>query len=273
MTKIEYEKKYIAFLDVLGFKELVFQDNKSKLETYFAVVQDAFKLAGINNDEVTKVSISDSIILMTNDSVKHLRMIVRAIRTIQTGLASIDIWMRGAITFGEIFFDDKSNIIVGPGFINSYLLEQEAIYPRVIIDPKILAKLKMNRREFYNEINHFEGPLSETDRLEFKLIHEYDNLFFERQTPNDAVFICYASQVLSQSFKQMLKNSNRSTMMDTVYNHIRKNLYNSQNHFSKYLWLKKYFHEVIIEYGVEIPVAKDLESEKVFSWKEKFQNL
>ncbi len=41
--RINYEKSYVAFLDVLGFKNLVYSkidSDKKKIETYFATVHN-----------------------------------------------------------------------------------------------------------------------------------------------------------------------------------------------------------------------------------------
>lgn len=38
--RIEYKDSYVAFLDVLGFKKLVMDNNQDKLEKYIEVVED-----------------------------------------------------------------------------------------------------------------------------------------------------------------------------------------------------------------------------------------
>ena len=49
---------------------------------------------------------------------------------------------RGAISTGNFFCDDT--MVWGTGLVNSYLLENKvAIYPRIIIDPKLIGELKI----------------------------------------------------------------------------------------------------------------------------------
>lgn len=69
---------------------------------------------------------------------------MRTLIKLQTKLITQGILVRGAISFGELFSDDTHNIVVGPGLINAYRLEAKAIYPRIIIDRKIIPLLYEN---------------------------------------------------------------------------------------------------------------------------------
>jgi len=242
--KIEFSNKYVAFIDVLGFSDMVYSNSKEKLEKYFEIVDMAFEIFNDDKKKLNKLAISDSIILIAEDSEESFRILLKAIRTLQTYLARRDIWVRGGISVGEVYFDSRSNTIVGKGFINAYLLEKEAIYPRVIIDPQILGKLGLTRRELYKNLN--KEPHERTDG---KLIHDYGLGNHVRYTNDDALFVCYANKVLARSLSTEYKpRPNEISDIEAVYEYLKKNLYNSQKHYSKYLWLKKYFQEVLHEY-------------------------
>ena len=67
-NKLEYKKSYVAFLDVLGFKNLVFnnsKDSNEKLNEYFTSVETI--IVYLKNipikKEIAYIIISDSIIL------------------------------------------------------------------------------------------------------------------------------------------------------------------------------------------------------------------
>lgn len=243
--KITYSNKYVAFIDVLGFTDLVYSNSKEKLEKYFEIVDMAFEIFGSHKKHLEKLAISDSIILAVEGTPENLKLLIQSIKTLQYFLARRDIWVRGGISYGEVYFNSNSKIIVGKGFINAYLLEKEAKYPRVIIDPQILTKLDLTRRQFYDQFN---GQPNEY-LTEGKLIHDYGLHNTPRNTEDDTFFVCYASKtILKSSIDQPLLINEGEKDLDMVYNHIRKNLYNSQKHYSKYLWLKKYFHEAIYEY-------------------------
>jgi hypothetical protein len=49
---------------------------------------------------------------------------------------------RGAITYGDLFYDNEKNIWFGPAMNRAYFLESKlAIFPRIIIDPEYAEKL------------------------------------------------------------------------------------------------------------------------------------
>lgn len=243
--KITYSNKYVAFIDVLGFTDLVYSNSNEKLEKYFDIIEMAFEIFKAHKTKIDKLAISDSIILVSEDTSASFKLLLESIKQLQYFLARRDIWVRGGISYGEVFFDTSSNIIVGKGFINAYLLEKEAKYPRVIIDPLILTKLNLTRREFYD---HFNGQPHQFI-TNGKLIHDYGLHNLNRLTEDDSIFVCYANTIIFKSTidSTFLVNENEKDL-DLIYTHIRKNLYNSQKHYSKYLWLKKYFQEVIFEY-------------------------
>ncbi len=241
--EIEFENKYVAFIDVLGFSALVERDDKKKLNTYFRVVESTFDIFDFNKAEMKKYIISDSIILIANDSLENFKLLLSAISNLQSSLAYFDIWVRGGVSFGPVYTDDQKNIIVGKGYIQAYHLEMEAKYPRVIIDPRIIAKLGFTLRTFCETLN---GPIRPDNQ---KLIHDYWG--GTRKTEDDAIFVGYAHKIIISAGKndrRLRKLLGVETLLvDTIIENIRKNIYDQQKHYHKYLWLKKYFAEVLLE--------------------------
>lgn len=266
--KIKYEKKYVAFLDVLGFSELVYSNKRvEKLEPYFEAISFAFKEFDITKAGMEKRLISDSIIIAVDDNKDALRMLLTAVRRIQSGLAMIDVWLRGAISYGDIYFRKDPDIVVGTGLINAYQLEKEAKFPRVIIDPFILSRLNLTSEGFYLTFNE---NIQESIKSK-KLIHNYGAPKQYRLTQDDAIFVCYASHIVSIALKEV-NNVDKHDYLNLIYNNIRSNLYKTQKHYPKYQWLKKYFLETIINYreywGADPKYAKLL-----FDAWQKFQKL
>lgn len=241
--KIVYQNKYVAFIDVLGFSELVDSknpDKKSKLEAYFTRIESAFENYDVKKAMLEKYVVSDSIILAVEDSEDGFRLLLNAVRMLQSSLSVLDIWVRGGISFGEVFFKKEPNIVVGEGYIKAYLLEKQASFPRIIIDPRIFAKLNLTMEEFYRRFN---GPISEDYRNE-KLIHGHELSNAYRLNNNDANYVCYASHLITEAMQGKLYKGEKS--LNVVYKNLRTNLYSSQAHYAKYLWLKNYFLEVIL---------------------------
>ncbi|HXD94673.1 MAG TPA: hypothetical protein VNX01_15815 [Bacteroidia bacterium] len=237
--EIKYENKYIAFLDVLGFSALVEKKDQEKLEIYFFLIDEAFKAFDSKIKHVTKLIISDSIILTANDTDENFLDLITAISALQATLAVSGIWIRGGVSFGEVFCDDKRNIIVGKGYIKAYLLEQQAIYPRVIIDPVILSKMNVNRQEFYKKYNSH----TYVTPLKSKKVHDYDFDKHKRYTQDDAIFICYANLAIVHALKRL---GNKD--LEQTYHCVKHGLYGEQKHYHKYLWLRKYFLECLEEF-------------------------
>lgn len=239
---INYDKKYIAFIDVLGFTELVGNPaDTNKLESYFDSLEEIFRVleADKSKAELKMLSISDSVILMTPGSEDGLKTLLRAIQTLQSSLAQKDIWMRGGLAFGSVFYDEQKRIIVGPGFIRAFKLEGQAIFPRVIIDPIILRELNMTLPQFNN---HFNGNIADKNSL--KLVHNYANNI-PRLTDDDAIFVCYANKLIRRSMND--QENSGTTVMDKLCNDLNNRLYGKHEHYHKYLWTKKYFEEVFKE--------------------------
>ena len=154
VENINYEKSYVAFLDVLGFKKLVMSKNKKeklKLEQYFGIVNSAIEyLKEIpSKRNIGSIIISDSVILSVphgqdrQTNINKLRHLCVAVGIIQQHLALKNIWLRGAISSGDTYFNSDKRQIVGPAYINAYLLEGSvAVSPRVVLDSKIIEELE-----------------------------------------------------------------------------------------------------------------------------------
>lgn len=219
------DKKYVAFLDVLGFKELV-KSKGEKLNRYFKTIENA--LIDIKSDkaEITSQIVSDSTILACDLRVQNLEVLLKAIQTIQARCAIENIWIRGAITIGDIYFNRDLNIVVGNGLSDAYLLESQEKFPRVIIDPKILkAEYGFGTRQLF--VKRFNNA-QERDSIP-PLIHDFSEQ--NESIENEAIFVAFAERIIYENMDNL----------QIIYNNIQNELYNSQMTYQKYLWLKQYF--------------------------------
>lgn len=165
---LKYEEYYVAYMDILGFKEIVDDSNISCSEVY-SILNDSRKkiLQDIsqNNEIVLKTSdigiyvMSDSIVYYIKASTKNALMILISNCCALMGMLSVRdkiVLIRGAITKGKLI--SRDNIIFGPALTSAYLLEKEcAIYPRIIIDGAL-------KTELYNYISDLHAP-NEKDTL------------------------------------------------------------------------------------------------------------
>lgn len=219
------EKKYVAFLDVLGFKELV-RTKGEKLNRYFTTIENALIDIQSDKKEITSQLVSDSTILACDFNSQNLKLLLKAVQTIQARCAIENIWIRGAITIGDIYFNRELNIVVGNGLSDAYILESQEKFPRVIVDPKIL-KTEYGfgtRKLFIERFNNHQ----ERNRIA-PLIH--DSLEQNESIENEAIFVAFAERIIYENIDNL----------DVIYSNIQNELYNSQVTYQKYLWLKQYF--------------------------------
>ncbi|GHN01559.1 hypothetical protein WSM22_30480 [Cytophagales bacterium WSM2-2] len=269
--KENLKDKFVAYIDVMGFSNLVNRDSVADLESYFIRVIEVLDKIKVDKGQIESFLISDAIILIAPSGLKGLKDIILATRRIQSALLWKKILLRGAISYGQVFYDKKDNIIVGKGFIKAYLLEQEAIYPRVIVDPSIIRIIADDKEAFIQSIQKDSG-----DKYDDRLIYTKSQF---SQIDDDCIFIDYANKsVLQLSLNENIKK---------VYETIVKNLYGEQKLYSKYVWLRDYFTEwlKLTKFNIEVRYReasffdrtaspmRDKHYRMIADWLKKFERL
>lgn len=225
-----YEERVIAFLDILGFKEIVRDNGLDEIKSLFQVIFDSedarsiFRLSDEKSDDekenyntvleqIEIRVISDSVIIsVPNNSIWSLAVIVDVCYYLQCQLLSFEnpVYLRGAIDIGEIYFDER--LVFGKGLISSYLAQEHyAIYPRIIFTEKV----KEDQLLSFGEENS-------------KVLKDEDSYFF----------IDYVRHYIAATSSDDLKTNNK-------YLKFKKSIADNLYHYSdprvreKYLWLKK----------------------------------
>jgi len=252
-----FENKFVAFLDVMGFSNLVSQNNLDQLDRYFFHVNQILIKLKDSGPKINFLSISDSIIIVSPVGLNGLIQIIRAIKEIQITLLRKGILLRGALSYGPVFFDNINNILVGKGYIKAYKLESQAIYPRVIIDPLIITIVNQESESSINK-----------DRTSFLKSINKDGILVYQNNANslikdDAVFIHY-SEILDS-------NNKIHKTITSVYEMIKNNLYTDQSIFDKYIWIKNYYLESLK--NVDTEMLHSSTRKAIEDWKEKFERL
>jgi len=238
---INYTKSYVAFLDVLGFKNLIYSNkkaDKNKVESYFGIVNSAIdylKTIDAKRD-IGSIVISDSIILSVpfgnskQENIEKLKQLSIAIALIQFALSVKDIWLRGAISFGDTYFDKDNNQVVGEAYINAYLLEEKlAITPRVILDNKILKELKFKSAALLiKEINNVQ-----VNNWGVDILYDWDNvknssILLEKDIPLFIDYLDFTTSFLEEGY------------IDDIIENIENNMYNNTNLYKKFKWVSTY---------------------------------
>lgn len=153
MDTYEYTECYIAFLDMLGFKNFVNDNSCNGIIEIFHTfnhkpISEAY--LGIESivskstvDELKIKVMSDSICLYIDAKVPDALMcLFMSCSLLQFELLdhSTPIFLRGAIVLGEIYTDN--DITFGPGLTSAYLMEENnAKYPRIILTKEVLSNI------------------------------------------------------------------------------------------------------------------------------------
>jgi len=150
-----YHKKFVAFLDLLAMKHLILTRNGKSGEEREAL-EKIDKIKGIveietkaldKDDDFSLLHISDSFIFTCSDN--DILQLIQLLATIQMRiLLECHFQLRGAITYGDVYVADEGKQIIGPAYINAYILqENDAIYPRIILHNSFLDRLKESGRD------------------------------------------------------------------------------------------------------------------------------
>ena len=191
-TKAKKERALVAFIDVLGFKNIVVQQPERAI-----LITVLLKMLGRRGkDKLQIYSFSDCMYIMCKVSDKEkdtkLREVVEYLSYIQgsflesaaeryqfntgskieSGIMEDVNMVRGALTYGEIFLcDETSNVFLGTAVNTAYVLESaRAKCPGILIDKEILKDFKSltdGKIEYFESIKELCKAL-ETESKEIR---------------------------------------------------------------------------------------------------------
>lgn len=255
-SNLKYEQRIVAFIDILGFKEIVKQSEKdtTKIELLYSVLdflkgwetsdkwdlkfveieEDAQKKGVANFDirgKTNTTSFSDSIVV----SVKVDNNVNEMTSTLVVNLAYIGalliekgILFRGGLTIGNIIHNDNGTVF-GQALIEAYYLEtKSAKYPRIVLSDKLIRELnypletKRNRYPYHQYIDRFaDGCIGFHQMIYYQVIESWTEM-----TPEKMI-------------------SSLANVRKTIINGLDSSFENPDV-FEKYKWLKEQYNNLII---------------------------
>ena len=175
--RYEYEDRYVGFLDILGFSDLIhrtlgaspsvaIEDVIRALEVPEEVQLDGIILGRIGDISAarhTLTAFSDCVAISTIASEQGLMNLLFHVRAIVFRLLRLGFLSRGGIARGPTYHLEGK--VFGPAVLEAHRLEKQvAVFPRVILQPEIVeAGL------------HAEPPV---DRLFARMIRSNDDGFY-----------------------------------------------------------------------------------------------
>jgi hypothetical protein len=254
---LKYEKRIIAFIDILGFRELIkdSEKNPGTLEKIYEIInyfknwekpeswnlktieieEDAQKKGLANFDlsnKSTCTCFSDSIIvsikISDGDINAILSTLIANISYIGSYIIQKGILFRGAITIGNIIHQDNG-IILGQGFIDAYNLESKlATFPRIVVSDKLIKELnypleaKRNRYPYHQYLTRDKDGCIGFNQLKyFEVVQSWTEM--KEDILKDA---------LDKTRKVIIDGLDYSFELPSVH--------------SKYQWLKNEYNSLII---------------------------
>jgi hypothetical protein len=171
----KYEERYVAFVDILGFRGIIDRITKGAWapEVVLALLRKVHEPPRLDkpNPELGKVkivsggfraqSISDAVVLSADLEPWGLYHICYSISELAVTLLQEGIFIRGAITRGMLYHDDKT--VFGQGLVKAYDFESKiASVPRVVITRDVVTDIEIAKRIFPYDSN-FRNTLQQAE--------------------------------------------------------------------------------------------------------------
>ncbi|MDH3234775.1 MAG: hypothetical protein OEQ29_14740 [Alphaproteobacteria bacterium] len=140
-----YSKRYIAFLDILGFSDAIAKSQRNpevfkKIYNALDIAQTLSNPGTYGQGDVRANAFSDSIIISAEDSLFGIKELVDACEQVSVGILAAGLLCRGAIHWGDLCHDES--YVFGPGLVKAYRMEStQAVYPRIIVTRELLEKM------------------------------------------------------------------------------------------------------------------------------------
>ncbi len=240
----EYRIRYVAFLDLLGFKNITNEQDCAFIKAFFNDIEllkfsfDAPMGTTVFGKDLVEDAdftiMSDSIVIATENSNAGLAYLLFLCSTIQSRLLTSpahSLLLRGGISCGNYY--KLKSLSFGPAMTEAYLLENQANSPRVIIDPKIIEKMmadgvlrKYGTDEYLSDSDQF------TTMIKLLLTTFGDNFYF--------VDYLNTMELLRLSNSKNSENNLIEIIQQTIRTGV--NIENERVR-QKYIWLRSFYNE------------------------------
>lgn len=237
MNNINYQLRYVAFLDLLGFKNMVNQSvvNQAVRNNIYHALSYSGRMQHNNYHGLLPMvdlgkqmtAFSDSIVISYDASTPgggfHVLM---DLVYICNDLLGIGISLRGGVTVGQLIHDEEK--CFGPAMNAAYLMEsQKAIYPRILIDP-IVLKYDLSKPGDANTVEYEAEYLSEIIKIDYR---------------DEEFFLDYMKQC--NEFDDLwLYNDYILRTREFIIKNLTEHA-NDKRLYAKYEWLRWYYNETV----------------------------
>lgn len=259
-----YTDRCIAFLDILGFKDLVDKsvvDPAERLVLYKMLHHDhSAHYSSLFSSPLTtpdgipssppsmRTTVFSDSIVSSFEAADNPSHILIAICDIFCGFCANNFFLRGGFSSGELFHE--GNVLFGPAMNEAYRLENTAIYPRIVIDPKLVYN--------FNSTIRMRAPNEKRT-----IVYEYQ--FVRRDSADGAAILNVVEYALAMAYEEAAKEAHRLSLGEdcsdpnwkwwrkwpfVVKKYVEANLNRfplDSSEFRKYHWFATHFNEVYFQ--------------------------
>lgn len=136
-TESVYEERIIAYIDILGFKNMVKRHDAAFIKEVLEAPREYFR-TNRGTKRISTTLFSDSVVISCDcgNNMEAIVELLEDIYNITFMWMDMHIICRGAVVKGGMIHKDDG-LLFGPGFINAVELEKQDNFPRIIIHQDI----------------------------------------------------------------------------------------------------------------------------------------
>lgn len=203
---------YVAFLDIMGFAKLVENNTSEFVLKYLSNFTTVNTVFGSITPNISSSVFSDTIAVYTptlddakEDLTRYLNFL-RYIGALQyqsiTAPNLMGLPLRGAITKGE-FYSNNKDILFGKAWVEAFYLERDkAIYPRVIVKKEANVYNCVLTLAMDNSPNHRGAPLRQDNDGELHCNYLNSILNADGNIPKSPSFILNHKNSVEKSLRE-----------------------------------------------------------------------
>lgn len=263
--------KYVAFIDILGFKEKLKRINQQEAEEFITkfstMLYSEWKSGNYqNSDDINGYIVSDSIIVYSkNDDKESLcKMMNYLTRIFSKAFTGNAILLRGAVAKGKFsmrnphsFKNLQKGLLVGEAYIEAYTIENSSKGSLI----QLSQTVRNDIQEYYADLFTIEkvGDKPETENSIYSLrwadidfLLEKNNLSNFVKMANESKWSSHYYETLYMFFTKELKESKKENVLDGIYRVLKEQYkYNDINLFIKNAFsqeVNRYFQDIFLKF-------------------------
>lgn len=169
-------RHFISYFDILEYDEIALT-HTNLLEVIEDIVVGPLRNQPIFNLNAKFYCFNDSVVMCFKydpsfDEFLPFESFIIAMQAIQTQLSIMGIYISGSITVGDVY--TGKNFIYGQGIIDAHLLvDKKAIYPRIIIDKKLVELAITTTKQMAKELSYLgynEDVINENNVIYYRAV-------------------------------------------------------------------------------------------------------